>query len=247
MDLHKYFKRSKEISLEKPAEKKIEQDSTKRVTDAVKVFESNIINDKDKTIRLFRNTTIFLGCCTIALAIGIAGLAPLKSVKPFLLRVDNATGAVDVLEPYDQKNSTYEEIETRYWLARLVENREGYEWNAIQTMYQTVELMSNNAVFSEYKNYILGEYSPVKKLGKSQKMQVKVNAITLLDNETAQIRFTKAITELDGSPAQGYTPAKWIATVKFDFKKKIKTEEQRLVNPLGFEAISYRVDPEVIK
>ena len=247
MNLREYFKKSKHIAEKKPTEKRKEIDEAKRITNAVKIFESSIIDDKNKTITLFRNTTILLGVCTIALSVAVVSLTPLKTVVPFLLRVDNSTGAVEVVNPYNQQNATYEQVITRYWLARLIENREGYEWNAIQHMFNTVELMTNSSVFTEYKNYMAGDFSPVKKLGKEMKMQLKVNAITLLDDETAQIRFTKAITDPDGLPVQGYVPAKWIATVKFDFNKKIKTEEQRLINPLGFEVISYRVDPEVIK
>ncbi|EFF2610251.1 type IV secretion system protein, partial [Escherichia coli] len=44
-----------------------------------------------------------------------------------------------------------------------------------------------------------------------------------------------------------YRVTDWIATVAFDFNKDVKTEEQRLINPLGFEAVSYRVDAEAIK
>lgn len=242
-----YFKKSKEIAAEKPADKKKEQLQAQRIKDAVKIFESNIIEDKNKTIRLYRNTTIFLGVCSIALSIGIAGLAPLKTVVPFLLRVDSSTGTTDMVSPFDQKTATFEAIITRYWLARFIENREGYEWNSVQNMYDTVELMSTSSVFNEYKNYMVGDFSPVKKLGKGLKMQVRVNAITLLNSDTALIRFTKVITDADGQPVSGYTPAKWIATVTFDYSKKIKTEGQRLINPLGFQAMSYRVDPEVIK
>lgn len=242
-----YFKKSKEIAAEKPADKKKEIEQGKRIAEAVKIFESNLIDDKNKTIRLFRNTTIFLGVCSVALSMGIVGLSPLKTVEPFIFRVDNSTGSVDVVSPFDQKNATFEPIITRYWLARFIENREGYEWNSVQNMYDTVELMATSSVFNEYKNYIEGDFSPLKKLGKVLKMQVRVNAITLLNVETAQIRFTKVITDSDGQPVNGYTPAKWIATVTFDYRRKIKTEGQRLINPLGFAAVSYRVDPEVIK
>ncbi|HGJ5876686.1 MAG TPA: VirB8/TrbF family protein [Arsenophonus sp.] len=40
---------------------------------------------------------------------------------------------------------------------------------------------------------------------------------------------------------------KWIATLKFDFTKTIKAEEQRLINPLGLNMVSYCADAEVVK
>ncbi|ECU1628988.1 conjugal transfer protein TraG, partial [Salmonella enterica] len=33
----------------------------------------------------------------------------------------------------------------------------------------------------------------------------------------------------------------------FDWDKDIKTEKERLVNPLGLQVLSYQPDPEVIK
>ena len=39
----------------------------------------------------------------------------------------------------------------------------------------------------------------------------------------------------------------WIATIDFDYEKEIKTEAERLENPLGFQVISYRVDVENVE
>ncbi|WP_416282166.1 VirB8/TrbF family protein [Providencia alcalifaciens] len=38
-----------------------------------------------------------------------------------------------------------------------------------------------------------------------------------------------------------------MATVTFGLNKKINTEQERLMNPLGLSITSYRVDAEVIK
>ena len=38
-----------------------------------------------------------------------------------------------------------------------------------------------------------------------------------------------------------------VATIAFWFNPGMMTDQQRLINPLGFKVASYRVDPEVLK
>ncbi len=246
-DNQEYFSDSIAEVTKSPEKIKAEKNAVKKVFEATKMFESDIIESKNKQIKIYRNLSLFLGISVIAVSVAIAGLTPLKTVEPFVLRVDNTTGFVDKVEPYNVSRNTVNESVIRYFLARYIENREGYEWFTVQNMYDYVEATSGKSVFDAYKNYMMSEYSPVKKLAKSMKMQVKVNGITFLDSDTAQIRFTKMIADPDGKQATGYQTTKWLATVKFDFGKQIKTEQQRLLNPLGMSIISYRVDAEVIK
>ncbi|WRR76339.1 type IV secretion system protein (plasmid) [Escherichia coli] len=49
------------------------------------------------------------------------------------------------------------------------------------------------------------------------------------------------------NPPPGYRATEWISTISFDWDKDIKTEKERLVNPLGLQVLSYQPDPEVIK
>ncbi len=242
-DNEKYFQESI-ADAEKPQKK---SQNEKQIFDAVKVFETDVIESKQKRIGFLTKINIFQGVTIVLLAGALIGLTPLKTVEPFLLRVDNTTGYVDKVNPYEVKSNTVNEAVQRYFLARFIENREGYEWFTVQDMYNFVEATSNKAVFDAYKNYMISNQSPVKVLSNRMKMLVKVNGITFLDDSTAQIRFTKLITEPDGKAAVGYIPTKWIATLKFDFSKKITTEQERLLNPLGLNVISYRVDAEVVK
>ncbi len=242
-DNEKYFQESI-ADAEKPQKK---SQNEKQIFDAVKVFETDVIESKQKRIGFLTKINIFQGVTIALLAGALIGLTPLKTVEPFLLRVDNTTGYVDKVNPYEVKGNTVNEAVQRYFLARFIENREGYEWFTVQDMYNFVEATSNKAVFDAYKNYMISNQSPVKVLSNRMKMLVKVNGITFLDDSTAQIRFTKLITEPDGKAAVGYIPTKWIATLKFDFSKKITTEQERLLNPLGLNVISYRVDAEVVK
>lgn len=57
--------------------------------------------------------------------LAVACLAPLKSVEPFVIRVDNATGIVDVVSAITGPN-TYAEATTKYFAGLYVRAREGF-------------------------------------------------------------------------------------------------------------------------
>lgn len=246
MELKTYFNQSKVEARKTPGEKEKDKKQEKTIFDAVKDFERNRDAELKKSLKTTRLMLAASVITSVALAVAVSVMSPLKSVEPFLLRVDNATGHVDTVKPYSQTSGTWDETVSRYFLTRFVENREGYEWFSIQNMLDSVELMASSPVFNEYKNMIYGDFSPLTKLKKNNKILVRVESVTFLDDSTAQVRFVKAITDPDGKPTPGYTPTKWLATLKFDYDKdKIKTEAQRQINPFGLDVLSYRVDAEV--
>ena len=53
--------------------------------------------------------------CAVAAATALVVLMPLKRVEPFVVRVDNSTGVVDVVPIYDGR-ATPQEAVTRYFL-----------------------------------------------------------------------------------------------------------------------------------
>jgi len=62
---------------------------------------------------------------TVALAavVAVAALTPMKSVEPFVIRVDNATGVVDVVPVLKGKSAESEAV-TRYLIPQYVIDRE---------------------------------------------------------------------------------------------------------------------------
>nr|WP_252097772.1 type IV secretion system protein [Escherichia coli] len=60
---------------------------------------------------------------------------------------------------YQEQSKTYQEAETKYNLAKFVINYESYDWQTIQEMLDTVNVMSNNKVFSQYNTAIRADNS----------------------------------------------------------------------------------------
>ena len=180
----------------------------------------------------------------MGLSIGaIAGLTPLKSVTPFVIRVDNNTGATDIVTQLKTAEKSYGEVINKYWLAQYVGYRESYDWQTVQSTYNATNLLSAPPVQSEFaKLYNKNPAAPHLVLKDQFKVIVKVSAISFI-GEMAQVRFEKHLIPL----ANGVTkpaPQKMIATVAFEYQNKPLQETDRLINPLGFQVTSYRVDPE---
>ncbi len=61
-----------------------------------------------------------------AATFAVAALAPLKSVEPFIVRVDSNTGYTDVISTLKHQTVENDEVMNNYWLGKYVEYREGY-------------------------------------------------------------------------------------------------------------------------
>ena len=62
--------------------------------------------------------------------------------------------------------------------------------------------------------------------------------------KTGTVRFSKITKYVeDSSPGE---ETRWVATIAFSFNDPAKLREsERLINPFGFQVVSYRVDPEL--
>ncbi|MFV2776145.1 VirB8/TrbF family protein, partial [Escherichia coli] len=122
----------------------------KQIFDAVKQFERNEIATVQGKAKFITRIAVVLLISNIALAAAIAFLSPLKTAVPFVIRVDNNTGYTDIAPQLSGAKQTYQEAETKYNLAKFVINYESYDWQTIQEMLYTVNVMSNNKVLSQY-------------------------------------------------------------------------------------------------
>ena len=79
-----------------------------------------------------------------AAAAAVAALAPLKTSEPFVIRVDEATGAVDVVRALSDETGPVRDDEavSNYFLGRYVRSREGDLEPAAEDAFRLVALMS---------------------------------------------------------------------------------------------------------
>ncbi len=181
-----------------------------------------------------------------SVAIGaVASLAPLKSVEPFVVRVDRATGAVDVMTALkSEKPLTYDEAVTKHFLAQYVRAREAWLAPAAEANFRQVSIMSTPAEQQRWAEAFrpTNPQSPQVVWGPGADVQVAIRAISFVADGVANVRFHRIVRQ-----SQQVTESDWIATVAFAYAKAPMAEGDRLRNPLGFQVTSYRADPEVVR
>ena len=122
-------------------------------------------------------------------------------------------------------------------------NRESYDFATIQTLYDTTALLSTAEVQKEYYKLFQGDNARDNILSNRAKIVATINSLILnQQNSTATVRFT---TQLNHANGINHTAKHWVATLAYEYLNAPMHEEDRLINPLGFQITSYRVDPEI--
>jgi len=185
-------------------------------------------------------------CALATVAVGaVAALTPLKTVEPFVVRVDRSTGAVDVMTGLKGTDHlTYDEAVSKYFLALYVRTREGWLPQAAEADFRQVAIMSAPAEQERWADDFrpTNSQSPQVLWGDNAVSLIEVRAISFVSPKVADVRFHRILRQ-----AQQSTESDWIATVAFTYTKAPMAEADRLRNPLGFQVVSYRSDPEVVR
>ena len=188
---------------------------------------------------------ISVGLVVLCLA-AIAMMMPLKESIPYVIRVDNTTGVPDIVTAMTDKAVTGDEVMDKYWLAQYVRSRETYDWYTLQRDYDTVGLLSSRNVGAGYAQLFEGKDSLEKQFGKSIRSTIEIVSVVPTGSNTGAVRFIKTTKRVDAESQPG-TVTKWVATVAYEYRDAaLIKESSRLVNPFGFQVLSYRVDPEMV-
>lgn len=175
----------------------------------------------------------------------VAALAPLKTVEPYVVRVDRSTGAVEVMTGLrGGKELTYEEAVTKSFLATYVRTRESWMPSAAEENFRQVSIMSTPEEQQRWAAAFRpsNPASPQVAFGPSADAQVSIRAISFVSPSVANVRFHRTV-RLGGQVVE----SDWIATAAFAYAQAPMSEADRLRNPLGFQVSTYRADPEVVR
>ena len=191
-----------------------------------------------------------LACALTVLALAaVAGLTPLKSVEPFVIRVDNTTGIVDVV-PVLAGRAEVPEAVTRYFVTQYVQLRERYLGAIAESDYEQVgayhSARMNQAWAAAWNRN--NPDSPLVRHADGSTVRVQVNAVTFLApssgrGDLAQVRFTTA-GQQGGEGAEQVT--QYVATLQYAYGPPSQDDRLRAANPLGFKVLAYRREPEIV-
>ncbi|WP_208432332.1 virB8 family protein [Bartonella taylorii] len=207
-------------------------------------LERDLINEFIRSRRTAWRVASTLGLFGLfGMICGVVGFSQ-PAPTPLVLRVDNTTGAVDVISIMREHETSYGEVVDRYWLNQYVLNRETYDYDTIQLNYDTTALLSAASVQQEYYKIYDGENARDKVLSNKARITVKVRSIQPNGLGQATVRFTTQ--QLDSNGATTGPKQHQIATISYTYIGAPMKSSDRLLNPLGFQVTSYRSDPEIL-
>lgn len=218
----------------------------KRYFTEAKRWDQDRLASAVRSRRLAWTVAAVAGGLATAAVLAVVGLTPLKSVEPFVIRVDQATGAVDLARGLSEETGPirYEEAVSKYFLAQYVRAREGYLDTAAEENFRLVSILSGPTEQRRWADRFRGTNpdSPQNLYGRAAEASVSIRAVGFINPEVANVRYRRTVRR-----AQQVEESDWIATIAFAYTRAPMTEADRLRNPLGFQVLSYRSDPEVIR
>jgi type IV secretion system protein VirB8 len=185
-----------------------------------------------------------LSVITISAVCAVALLTPLKRTEPFVIRVDNSTGIVDLVETITDGKTNYSEEINKYFLNQFVRFREGYSNELKEEYYRNVGYMSNHEEQQRFFEYFNPQnpLSPLNVYGDRGKITTTVKSISFIKPNVALVRFVKEVHE-----SREVKKSHWAATITFEYVNGAIADSVRVVNPLGFQVTDYRVDADAIE
>lgn len=187
--------------------------------------------------------------CAIASSAALAVLIPLKSVEPYLIRVDHSTGIVDVVPVYTGHAALGEAV-TRYFLAHYLTVCERFDDAFAESDYQECGAFNsarlNQAMYAKWNKANPNSPLNVHKDGSTDFVRIESISFFRRTNgmsDLAQVRYARIERQGDGAPGR---ISYWIANIEYRYGKPPDDVRTRGWNPLGFEVLDLRIEPEVL-
>lgn len=175
----------------------------------------------------------------------LIALIPLKREVPYTLLVDRQTGYVEALRPLEQQSLTPDTALTRSFLVQYIIARESFNADSLQENYRKVGLWSADEARARYVDLMKpsNPIGPLATLPRAATIDVRVRSVSSLGADRALVRFD-TVRSNRGNSEQLID--NWAAVVTYRFTDAEMSAQDRLINPLGFQVIRYRKDPETL-
>lgn len=171
------------------------------------------------------------------LAVGKISIS--KSFSPFVIQIEERTGSAKIVNPAGSNLLSGNEAMARYFIKKYLIARETYnpvdfEVNA----KKTVRLFSAAPIYRDYLSVIRNPSTdPSQIYGQRNTTTLKVKSFQKLRDQFF-VRFS--VIEASGAKKV----FEYIATITVDFLPMELTEDERDINPIGFQITGYRVDDD---
>lgn len=220
---------------------KVEKKNFENYLAEAKSWETDKLQALEKSKRTAWIMTICFGVLAFLSVLAVAMLTPLKTAVPYVIRVNDVTGSVDVVNALVDGKTTYDETMNKYHIQWYVRWRESYSKHFVGDYYKNVGLTSSPTEQGRYAQGISPQNpnSPLNVLGDKGAINITIKSTSFIKSNVALVRYTK---EVSNGGAANLTH--WAATVVFQYSGTPMSEQDRAINPLGFQVIEYRNDPD---
>ncbi|WP_431153273.1 virB8 family protein [Acidovorax facilis] len=159
--------------------------------------------------RMATATTVIAILSTTA----VVALTPLKTSEPFVIRVDNSTGVVDVVKSLKQGETNHEESLNKYFLQLYVRNREGFNKETAADTYYSVGILSSTSEQQKFQEFFQPKNprSPLNVYGQYAKVRVSIKGVSFVKPTVALVRYAKEIERSGDRPEISH----WASTITF--------------------------------
>jgi type IV secretion system protein VirB8 len=203
--------------------------------------------DRQDALRASQRTAWIVASVAVAVAVlealVLLALTPLKTVVPYTLLVDRNTGFVQALEPLDPAKVRADTALTQSFLVQYVIARESFDIDRVQSDYRKVALWSAESARSSYiaATQASNPQSPLAVYPQSTVVETRVKSVSPVNRNVAMVRFDTVRRDANGRIEP---PRAWVAVIRYHYSGEPMQLEDRMVNPLGFQVLRYRRDPE---
>ncbi|MDO40334.1 type IV secretion system protein [Campylobacter coli] len=201
-----------------------------------------LIDKSNKRAWLIAFVSIFIAIISI---VAVVLLTPLKTIEPYVIRVDNTTGMVDILTMLDEKEISSNEALDKYFISQYVKAREGYYYELLNQDYLLTQLMSSEKVANEYRAWYEGKNARDQILKNSNEVNVQILSIVLGNSNGVKTSTIRAKIITKNLNTRGLSESTKVITLSYDYILAKASEENRILNPLGFKVTNYRIDEEI--
>jgi type IV secretion system protein VirB8 len=204
--------------------------------------------DRYNIVLVQRNLlSLMVFVCIITIGAGLLFVNQIsqnKSIEPFVVEIEEKTGIPTVIDQLSLKKYLADEVIQEYFIYSYLRAREGYDYRTYQYDYhKVVRLLSAPSIYNEFRILVSSrnENSPVNLYGRKTRLETKVKSIQDIEG-AKQIRLL--VKHLNGNYL--VKEEHKIIYLKYEFADLNITLEDRLINPLGFRVLEYRVDKDFV-
>ncbi len=180
----------------------------------------------------------------LGLGISVNDIARKKTIEPFIVEVNEKSGIATYVHTTKDKLFSDNEAITNYFMHQYIKDVACYDKFSMDERIKKARLFSSSFVYRQYIHNMstYNESSKVNLFSNAYKCSIKFISILPISKETIQVRFRTSYSFENGNGDSSHNK---IALIKYHYTNLRLSEEDRTINPLGFEVTKYEETDEL--